>query len=66
METYKWKVEWMTTKYGGNGVYYSNAETVEEAIKECKQEHTINHYTGKVIRPDLKITNIWKFVQYGE
>ena len=33
METYKWKVEWMTTNHGDNGVHYSNAETVEEAIE---------------------------------
>lgn len=66
METYKWKIEWMTTNHGGNGAYYSNAETVEEAINECKQEFMFNHYTGEVIRPDLKITDIWKFIQYGE
>ena len=66
METYKWKVQWMTTNHGGNGEHYSNADTVEEAIKECKQEYMFHRYTGEVIRPDLKITDVWKFVQYGE
>lgn len=59
-------VHWMTTNHGGNGVHYSYADTVKEAIEECKQEHMYNRYTGKIIRPDLKITDIWKFVQYGE
>ena len=66
MENYKWKIEWMTTEHGGNGVYYSNTETVEKAIEECKQEHMYHRYTGELVRPDLKITDIWMFVQYGE
>jgi hypothetical protein len=59
-------IHWMTTNHGGNGVHYSYADTVEEAIEECKQEHMYNRYTGKIIRPDLKITDVWQFVQYGE
>ena len=59
-------IHWMTTNHGGNGVHYSYADTVEEAIEECKQEHMYNRYTGEIIRPDLKITDVWQFVQYGE
>ena len=59
-------IHWITTNHGGNGVHYSYADTVEEAIEECKQEHMYNRYTGKIIKPDLKITDVWQFVQYGE
>lgn len=66
MENFKWCVNWMTTNHGGNGTHYSLAETLEEAIEECKQEYMYDHYTGLVIRPDLKITDVWQFVQYGD
>lgn len=36
MENFKWCVNWMTTNHGGNGTHYSLAETLEEAIEECK------------------------------
>ena len=65
-DEFKYCVHWMTTNHGGNGVHYSYADTVEEAIKECKQEYMYNHYTGEIIRPDFKITDIWHFVQSGE
>ena len=66
MGNFKWAIHWMTTHHGGNGIHYSNAKTVEEAISECKQEYMYNRYSGAIIRPDLKITDVWKFVQYGE
>ena len=66
MENFKWCINWITTKTGGSGTHFSYLSTLEEAINECKQEHMYNHYTGEIIRPDLKITTVWKFVQYGE
>lgn len=65
-DEFKYCVHWMTTNHGGNGVHYSYADTVEEAIEECKQEHMYNHCTNELICPDLKITDVWQFVQYGE
>lgn len=66
IENFKWCINWMTTKQGGSGSHYSYANTLKEAIEECKQEHMYNHYTNELIRPDLKITDVWQFIQYGE
>lgn len=66
MENYKWRINWYCPVRGDGGTHFSDAETLEEAIKECKQEHMYHRYTGKLTRPDLKIADVWKFVQYGE
>ena len=66
IESFKWEVHWMQTEHSGSGVHYSNAETMEAAIKECKQEKMYDWYSGELIRPDLKITDIYQFVQHGE
>lgn len=65
-QNFKWEVHWMQTEHSGSGVHYSNAETIEAAIKECKQEKMYDWYSGELIRPDLKITDVYQFVQYGE
>ena len=66
MDNFKWCINWNCPIHGGCGAHYSYADTLEEAIKECKQEHMYNRYTKEIIRPDLKITDCWKFVQFGE
>ena len=63
MQQAKWCIEWCSKGQGGH--YYSNAYTVKKAISECKQELMYTRY-GECIRPDLRITNVWKFVQFGE
>ena len=50
---------------GGCGTHYSKAATVEDAIAECKREVMYDLY-GTLRRPDLKITDVWEYVQYGE